>query len=62
MAAYRQVFDSRHLQAAKNRDQLWNPMLGNRVWANFFTAVALNDCCSIYQLTHNAVRAGGVAV
>ena len=22
---------------AKNRDQLWNPTLGNRVWATFFT-------------------------
>ena len=22
---------------AKNRDQLWNPTLGSRVWANFFT-------------------------
>ena len=21
---------------AKNRDQLWNPMLGNRVWAIFY--------------------------
>ena len=21
---------------AKNRDQLWNPTLGNRVWATFF--------------------------
>jgi len=35
MAAYRRVYDSRHLQAAKNRDQLRNPTLGNRVWANF---------------------------
>jgi len=30
MAAYRRVYDSRHLQAtAKNRDQLRNPTLGN---------------------------------
>ena len=36
MAAYRRVFDSRHLQAdCKNRDQLRNPTLGNRVWATF---------------------------
>jgi len=32
-AAYRRVYDSRHLQAdcQKNRDQLRNPTLGNRV-------------------------------
>ena len=36
MAAYRRVYDSRHLQAdCKNRDQLRNPTLGNRVWATF---------------------------
>ena len=36
MEAYRRVYDSRHLQAdAKNRDQLRNPTLGNRVWATF---------------------------
>jgi len=33
------VYDSHHLQAncqlAKNRDQLWNPTLGNRVLATF---------------------------
>ena len=34
MAAYRRVHDSHHLQA-KNRDQLRNPTLGNRVWATF---------------------------
>ena len=34
MAAYGRVDDSRHLQA-KNRDQLWNPTLGYRVWATF---------------------------
>jgi len=33
MAAYCQVYDSRHLQAAKNRDPLRNPTLGNRVGA-----------------------------
>ena len=36
MAAYCRVYDSRHLQAdCKNRDQLRNPTLGNRVWATF---------------------------
>jgi len=34
-AAYHRVYDSHHLQAA----QLRNPMLGNRVWATFFTAI-----------------------
>jgi len=36
MAAYRRVYDSRRLQSdCKNRDQLRNPTLGNRVWATF---------------------------
>jgi len=37
MAAYYRVYDSRHLlpRTAKNRDQLRNPTLGNRVWATF---------------------------
>jgi len=36
MAAYRRVYDSRHLWlTAKNRDQLRNPTLGNRVWVTF---------------------------
>ena len=34
MAAYRRVYDLRHL-TAKNRDQLRNPTLRNRVWATF---------------------------
>jgi len=33
MAAYRRVYDSRHLHAAKNRDQLRDPTLGNGVSA-----------------------------
>jgi len=45
MAAYRRVYDSRHLQAdlqtAKNRDQLRNHTLGNRVWATFFSLILL---------------------
>ena len=36
MATYRQVCDSRHLQAdCQERDQLRNPTLGTRVWATF---------------------------
>ena len=36
MAAYRRVYDSRHLQADyKNRDRLRDRTLGNRVWATF---------------------------
>jgi len=42
MAAYRRVYDSRHLQAdcQEQRDQLWNPTLCNRVLATFFTRVS----------------------
>ena len=38
MAAYRRAYDSRHLTyrlTAKNRDQLQNPTLANRLWATF---------------------------
>jgi len=37
MAAYRRVYDSRHLQAdcKKNQDQLRNATLGNQVRATF---------------------------
>jgi len=39
MAAYRRVYDSCHLKAewltVKNRDQLRNPTVDNRVWATF---------------------------
>jgi len=36
MAAYRRVHDSVTCRlTAKNWDQLWNPTLGNRVWAAF---------------------------
>jgi len=55
MAAYRQVYDKHHQElTAKNRDQLLNPTLGNRVWATFF--VMSNDlelklfdlpCCTV---------------
>ena len=37
------VYGSRHLQAdCKNRDQLRNPTLGNRVWATFFNCAPNN--------------------
>jgi len=36
MAAYRRVYDSRHLQAdCQEPDQFRNPTLGNWVWATF---------------------------
>ena len=36
MAAYRRVLDSRHRRlTAKDRDQLRNHSLGNRIWATF---------------------------
>jgi len=52
MAAYRLVYDSRHLQTAKNRDQLRNPTLGNRVRATFTFTLAnsvakLCDKCAV---------------
>ena len=47
MAAYRQVYDSRHLQAeSKNRDQLQNPTLCNRLWATF---TFFSYCSSCYS-------------
>ena len=44
MAAYRRVYDSRHLPAviAKNRYQLQNPTLGNWVWATFFIVYGMS--------------------
>jgi len=54
MAAYRRVYDSRHLQlTAKNRDQLRNPTLCNRVWATF-TFFKVKSCKEAY--TDIAVR------
>ena len=35
---------------ANNRDQLRNPMLGNRVWATFTFFGAI--CCYIYCMQH----------
>ena len=46
MAAYRRVYDSRHLQAdCKNRDQLLNPTLNNRVSATFTFFSTINKIC-----------------
>jgi len=53
MAAYRRVYDSRHLQAdcEEPRDQLRNPTLGNRVWATFAFLAPDTPCTSgqLYQ-------------
>jgi len=35
MAAYCRVYDSHHVQA-DCQEQLWEPTLGNRVWATFY--------------------------
>ena len=35
---------------AKNRDQLWNPTLGNRVWATF-TFFAVTECDTWFNVT-----------
>ena len=36
MAAYRRVYDHVTFRlTVRNGDQLWNPMLGNEVWATF---------------------------
>jgi len=52
---------------AKNRDQLWNPTLGNRVWATFFIlgrdrspTFILNRAPSFFTLAR--VWSGGVTV
>ena len=36
---------------AKNRDQLWNSTLGNRVWATFLVVVRGNWQVQIYDQT-----------
>jgi len=50
MAAYRRVYDSRHLLTAKNLDQLRNPTLGSRVWAafTFLATIVDSDLYSVY--------------
>ena len=53
MAAYRRVYDSRHLQAdSKNRNQLRNPTLGNRVLATF----TFLDFCDIHILSKIVIQ------
>jgi len=55
MAAYRLVYDSRHLQAdCQEPDQLWNPTLGNRVRGTFTFIVLLytqnlNDLVNVWK-------------
>ena len=62
MAAYRRVNDSRHLQAdCKNRDQIRNPMLGNRVWPIFLPFLHNNRSAKctvgkIYRLRSDSIR------
>ena len=51
MAAYRRVYDSRHVTCrltAKNPDKLRNPTLGNRVWATFLVTMA--SICTVCEL------------
>ena len=55
MTAYRRVYDSRHTTPEgwlpRNRDQLRNPTLGNRVWATFtftFTFTFLSNAASLH--------------
>ena len=54
MAAYRRVYDSRHLQAdCKNRDRLRNSTLGNRVWASFFSFAAAKQVATQTRVMTN---------
>jgi len=46
MAAYRWVYDSRHLQAVKNWDQLRNPTLGNE-YGLYLLAIGLLVACDM---------------
>jgi len=52
MAAYRWTHVTCML-TAKNRDQLWNPTLGNRVWATFtfFTRTYIR-VYTMYYIAH----------
>jgi len=50
MAAYRRIYDSRHLQAGvKNRISYGTRTLGNRVWATFYFFIDLagRTCSSV---------------
>ena len=56
MAAYRRVYDSRHLQTdcQEPRDQLRNPTLDNRLWATFlpfFAKLSATAAASDRRLT-----------
>ena len=43
----------------KNRDQLRNPTLGNRVWATFtFLGVVLSDSAGVDQISSRLVCLG----
>ena len=45
MAAYRRVYDSRHLQAdCQEPGSAPEPMLGDRVWVTIFTSHAAVRC------------------
>jgi len=54
MAAYRRVYDSRHLQAdcQEPGHQLRDPTLGNRVWATF-TFLHSTLCMDVYNNSNN---------
>ena len=47
MAAYRRVYVTCRL-TAKNRDQLRNPTLGDRVWATFYLLCIATDRLATY--------------
>ena len=61
MAAYRRVYDSvtRRPLIVKNRDQLRDPTLGNRVWATFtvfIAVVVVVRSARLYASSHDTVR------
>ena len=72
MAAYRRVYDSRHLQAdCHEPDQLRNPTLGNRVRSTFtfFTITSfksgqqiLTKGCIAVRYKKNVPSPGGIQV
>ena len=62
MAAYRRVYDTSCITCrltAKNRDQLRNPTLGNRVWATFTFLLHCNVV--VRRLTPLPSRIGCIA-
>jgi len=63
MAAYRRVYDSRDVTCrltAKNRDQLRNPTLGNRVWATYLlflrVYIKISDFLDVIKCSLSVVR------